>query len=155
MEQTSNEDLTETSRLISGIAHSPENDSNYKILVSFSSLFEQTNDKILTIMMNKYNKNKHQRQATAVGSSKYWNLLNNFDEATKDSVVDRNQCGWSLKSIPSCFGIDVVTVRAILFENKEESMKAKIMQKSSKYPYNIMEDYIVAAEYFLTKNATK
>ena len=71
MEQTSNEDLTEKSRLISGIAHSPENDSNYKILISFSSLFEQTNDKILTIMMNKYSKNKHQRQATTVGSSRY------------------------------------------------------------------------------------
>ena len=155
MEQTSNEDLTETSRLISGIDHSPENDSNYKILVSFSSLYEQTNDKILTIMMNKYSKNKHQIKATAVGSSRYWNLLKDFDEATKDLVIDRNQCGWSLKSISSCFGIDIVSVRAILFENKEESMKENIMKKSSNYPYNIMKDHIVAAEYFLTKNATK
>ena len=119
MEQTSNEDLTETSKLISGIAHSSENDCNYKILVNFSSLFEQTNDKILTIMMNKYSKNKHQRQATAVGSSRYWNLLKDFDKATKDLIVDRNQCWWSLKSISSCFGIDIVTVRAILFENKK------------------------------------
>ena len=147
--------MTETCRLISGIAHSPENDNNYKILVSISSLFEQTNDKILTIMMYKYNKNKHQRQATAVGSSRYWNLLKDFDEATKDLVVDINQCGWSLKSISSCFGIDIVTARVILFENKKESMKENIMQKSSKYPYNIMEDHIVAAEYFLTNNATK
>ena len=105
-------------------------------------------------MMNKYSKNKHQRQATAVGSSRYWNLLKDFDEATKDLVVDRNQCGWSLKSISSCFGIDIVTLKAILFENKE-SMKANTMQKSSKYPYSIMEDHIVAVKYFLTKNATK
>ena len=90
-----------------------------------------------------------------MGSSRYWNLLKDFDEATKDLVVDRNQWGWSLKSILLCFRIDIVTVRAILFENKEESMKANVMQKSSKYPYKIIEDHIVVAEYFLTKNATK
>ena len=34
-------------------------------------------------------------------------------------------------------------------------MNAKIMQKCSKYSYNIIEDHIIATEYFLAKNPTK
>ena len=112
------------------------NDNN-KVLLNFSSLTENTNEEILTVISSKYSKSKHKTIKSTSEPSKYWNLLKNVDLFIKYLVIDRIQNGWSLNSISSWLDIDIVTARAILYENKEELKKAEASQKKVKYRYNI------------------
>ena len=71
MEQINTKNVMENKRLYSGIAYSPVNDNNYKVLLNFSSLIEKTNEEILTLMSSKYSKSNHKIPKSISEPSKY------------------------------------------------------------------------------------
>ena len=155
MEKCLNDELAQSKRLFEGLAHSTENDPNYKKLIEITSLINLTNENILSMMKNKYNKDRRQEKPLNEKKSKYFNLLKHIDKWIKQQVVERNQNGWSIKTISSCFGIDIITVRAIIYENRAENDERTLLWSPIKHPYRIKKEHIIAAEEYLKKNRTK
>ena len=154
MEENYDNDSTPIIKFINGVAHSPENDSNYKCLIKVSSLLNLTNGEILSKMKMKHIKEIHPRRVIDDKSTKYWNILKNIDKGVKGLVVDRKSNGWSIKSISSCFGMDSVTTEQFSMIS-EKAINANAEASELKHPYNIKKEHIVAAEYYLKKNKTK
>ena len=129
MEKCLNDELAQSKRLFEGMAHSTENDPNYKKLIEISSLINITNENILSMMKIKYNKDRLQGKPLNEKKSKYFNLLKHINKWIKQQVVERNQNGWFIKTISSCFGIDIITVRAIIYENRAENDEKNFIVK--------------------------
>ena len=155
MEKCLNDELAQSKRLFEGIAHSTENDPNYKKLIEITSLINLTNENILSMMKNEYNKDICQGKPFNEKKSKYLNLLKHIDKWIKQQVVERNQNGWSIKTISSCFGIDIITVRAIIYKNRAENDERTLLWSPIKHFYRTRKEHIIAAEEYLKKNRTK
>ena len=155
MKENYDNDSSPNIKLIKGVAHSQENYSNYKCLIKVSSLFNLTNEEILSKMKMKHIKKMLPRRAIDDKSTKYWNPLKNIDKGVKDIVVDRISNGWSIKSISSCFGMDSVTIKTILKDSREKAINAIAEASELKHLFNIKKEHIVATEFYLKKNKTK
>ena len=70
-----NDELTQSKRMSEGIAHSIDNYLNYKKLIEITSLINLTNENIVLMMKNKYNKDRCQGKHLNEKKSKYLNLF--------------------------------------------------------------------------------
>ena len=155
MEKCLNDELAQSKRLYEGIAHSTENDPNYKKQIEITSLINLTNENILSMLKYKYNKDRRQGKPLNEKKSKYFNLLKQIDKWIKQQVVKRNKNCWSIKTISSCFVIDIITMRGFIYKNRAENDERNLLWSPIKHPYRIKKDHIIATEEYLRKNRTK
>ena len=155
MDIINNEKKEYSLRLIKGIAHSPQHDENYKILIDHWSWIDLTNDMILNFLMSKYKIKIEKWNHEHRQYSKHFHLLKSIPESVKREVYYRNKSGWSVNTISSAFRINKLSTRAIIYSKQREEKDEENKEKEKKYPYKITEKHISEAQKYLNANKAK
>ena len=152
MDEVFNEESKVWKQLITGVAHFPQHDSNYKVLLDFWSLIEISNEMIIKLMIKKYTRNYEESKQCKEQQTKYHNLLKSIPLTIKHEVILRNLNGWTINTISSAFGLDKLIIRAILYSMERQKIIEESGKENIKYPYRITDNHISEAKRFLELN---
>ena len=130
IDEANEERLEISENIFIGIAHSPQNDMNYKCLLEFWSIINITNEAVLKILTNRYGKDDSNKISQRSRQNNSNLMLKDIPQAIIQIIIERSIQGWSIKTISSCFSTSPLIVRKIIKWSKTEQRGMDGLHKS-------------------------